>query len=357
MKNVSNLFIFNIETDENSKVLSGNIEMVTSLAKNFDSVSVYSTHVGNYSLPKNVSVREIGGGNFRRRSLAVVRLLSIGLGTLLLKQPPAILFHMNVKFASILAPLFRIRNISTTLWYSHASSSLILRWSNFWITNVITTSSNAYPLKHNRITPIGQAVDTALFPLLLTKTMTFQETISFLHVGRISRVKYIEELIDSLAILNLKKTTLTLIGEANSIDDKAYLIELEDRCKKVGLNLDFLGGIERKNLKKYFYEADMCFTGTRRAIDKSAIEAAYCGTLVVTPNLGLLSLLGLKMLYEKELNTSGPSIGTQVQFLLSQDSQSLYSLILKTRDLAIRNCEMNNKMIIVSNILKNVKSA
>jgi glycosyltransferase involved in cell wall biosynthesis len=328
--------------------------MIAALAKNFDLVSVYSTHVGNYLLPKNVLVKGTGGGNFKQRYLAVVRLLLLGLRTISLRQPPAVLFHMNIKAAAILAPILKIRNISTTLWYSHASSSLLLRWSNFWVKNVITTSKTAYPLKHLKITPIGQAVDSNLFPLSPSNSVTIRDSISFLHVGRVSKVKYIEELIDAISLLNIKRSKLSLIGEANSAEDKKYLGELRARCDQVGVVINYLGGIERENLQEFYSKADICFSGTRKAIDKSAIEAAYCGTLIVSPNVELLDILGLKAMYENELDVLSYSIGVQIKYLLSQNSKSLRSIRLRQRNFAISNCDMQNQMILVSKIIRNV---
>ena len=356
MNDYRNLLICNIETNDKSKVLAGNVEMIAALAKNFDLVSVYSTHVGNYSLPKNVSVKVTGGGKFKHKSVAAVRLLLLGLRTISLKQPPAVLFHMNVKAAAILAPILSMRNISTTLWYSHASSSLLLRWSNFWVKNVITTSKTAYPLKHPRITPIGQAVDSTLFPYSPSNSVNIREPISFLHVGRVSKVKYIEELIDSISLLNIKNSNLSLIGEANSTEDKKYLEELREHGKQVGVVVNHLGGIERKNLQEFYSKTDICFSGTRKAIDKSAIEAAYCGTFIVSPNVELLDILGLKAMYENELDESSYAIEDQIKHLLSQDIESLKSIRLRLRNFAISNCDMKRQMTLVSSILKNLKS-
>ena len=355
MNNYRNLLICNIETNDKSKVLAGNIEMIAALAKNFDLVSVYSTHVGNYSLPKNVLVKSTGGGKFKHKSVAAIRLLLLGLRTISLKHPPAVLFHMNIKAAAILAPILSIRNISTTLWYSHASSSLLLRWSNFWIKNVITTSKIAYPLKHHRITPIGQAVDSSLFPYSLSSSATIREPISFLHVGRVSKVKYIEEVIEAISLLKIKSSKLYLIGEANSTEDKKYLEELRKHGEQEGVMVNHLGGVERKNLQEFYSKADICFSGTRKAIDKSAIEAAYCGTLIVSPNVELLDLLGLKARYENELNKLNPSIEIQIKYFLTQDRESLQSIRLSLRNFAISNCDMKNQMTLVSNILRNVK--
>lgn len=355
MSDYRNLLICNIETNDKSKVLAGNIEMIVALAKNFELVSVYSTHVGNYSLPKNVLVKATGGGNFKHKCVAAIRLLLLGLRTISLKQPPAVLFHMNVKAAAILAPILSIRNISTTLWYSHASSSLTLRWSNFWVKNVITTSKTAYPLKHLRITPIGQAVDSTLFPYSPSNSVTIREPISFLHVGRVSKVKYIEELINSISLLNIKNSKLSLIGEANSTEDKKYLEELREHGKQVGVAVNHLGGIERKNLQEFYSKTDICFSGTRKAIDKSAIEAAYCGTFIVSPNVELLDILGLKAMYENELDESSYAIEDQIKYLLSQDSESLKSIRLRLRNFAISNCDMKSQMTLVSSILKNLK--
>ena len=355
MSDYRNLLICNIETNDKSRVLAGNIEMIAALAKNFELVSVYSTHVGNYSLPKNVSVKATGGGNFKQKCVAAIRLLLLGLRTISLKQPPAVLFHMNVKAAAILAPILSIRNISTTLWYSHASSSLTLRWSNFWVKNVITTSKTAYPLKHLRITPIGQAVDSTLFPYSPSNSVTIREPISFLHVGRVSKVKYIEGLIYSISLLNIKSSKLSLIGEANSTEDKKYLEELKEHGKRVGVAVNHLGGIERKNLQEFYSKTDICFSGTRKAIDKSAIEAAYCGTFIVSPNVELLDILGLKAMYENDLDESSYAIEGQIKYLLSQDSESLKSIRLRLRNFAISNCDMKSQMTLVSSILKNLK--
>lgn len=353
MNDYKKLLICNIETNDKSKVLAGNIEMITALAKNFDLVSVYSTHVGNYSLPENVSVKATGGGNFKHKSVAAIRLLLLGLRTISLKQPPAALFHMNVKAAAILAPILSMRNISTTLWYSHASSSLLLRWSNFWVKNVITTSKTAYPLKHPRITSIGQAVDSTLFPYSPSNSVNIREPISFLHVGRVSKVKYIEELIDSISLLNIRSSNLSLIGEANSTEDEKYLEELREYGQQVGVLVNHLGGVDRKNLQEFYSKADICFSGTRKAIDKSAVEAAYCGTFIVSPNVELLDILGLKAMYENGLDESSYAIADQIKYLLSQDSESLKSIRLRIRDFAISNCDMKSRIVLVSNILKN----
>jgi len=355
MAESSKLLIFNIETDSESKVLSANIDMIAELSKYFTSVEVYSTYVGNFSLPKNVNVIATGGGSLNGKIVAGTRLLFLGLKIFTLRRPPSVLFHMNIKAAAVLAPILKVRRIQTTLWYSHASSTLLLRWCNFWINNIVTTSKTAYPLKHPRIMSIGQAVDSAKFPYSFASKVELSKATSFLHIGRITSVKYIEDLVRALEKLRLPNTKLVLIGDASNGKDKAYLENLATLCVQANIKLECRGTVKREELHKYLAQADFCFSGTKKAIDKSAIEAAFCGTLVVSTNGDLLNLLGLNAIYESAISQQTPSLEIQISFLSTQNNKSLGEIRSKVRQSAIENCDIKTQIAAIVTTLKSIQ--
>ena len=55
-KNKPTLFLFNLEVDSQSRVLAAGLDWIFAFSEHCHKVFVFSTHVGEYKLPNNVTV-------------------------------------------------------------------------------------------------------------------------------------------------------------------------------------------------------------------------------------------------------------------------------------------------------------
>jgi len=156
---------------------------------------------------------------------------------------------------SILRPFLKFK---IAIWFAHTQFTKWTRFnvmicSDVWFT---VNKAQAIPCKHLKI--IGQGVDLEKFkPQLVSKKW------DFITIGRITPVKKIELILESLAILKRRDSiiaTLAICGDSYLPEDIAYKESLILLTKKLEIEdqVLFLGAVSRKdlpdkiNLSRYF---------------------------------------------------------------------------------------------------------
>ena len=76
-KKIEKLYIFNLATDLDDPLLAFTHDWINASLSEAKNVQVVSTHVGRIDLPPEVHVREIGGGDLRKRVVGIIRLFRI----------------------------------------------------------------------------------------------------------------------------------------------------------------------------------------------------------------------------------------------------------------------------------------
>ena len=214
MKNRKNLYWFNLSTDSENLVLNFGIDWINEASMYFEKVYVYSTHVGNYKVANNVEVSELGGGTLKNRLVAITRLMKITFRILRNNKSSVVFNHMNEKTAAFTSPFTMIFRVSNSLWYSHSKNSLTLNMSRPFLSNFFTTYSNSIPFKSSKVHHIGHLIDTNKF--YVSNILSVRNN-RILFVGRISKIKNIDKLIDAISDSKCKIEKVVLVGPCQDI--------------------------------------------------------------------------------------------------------------------------------------------
>jgi hypothetical protein len=308
------LYFYCLEYGDSSTLLGVTQDWVKDLQSRGMNVVVITTHVKGSVSVKPSKLVETGGGSFRTRMRACFRLMQT-LTAIVRTKDAVVFYHMHHYALAFQGLALSAMGTHQTLWYSHAQRDPLLRFANLFADLILTTSSNAYPLKNRKIISVGQAVSRQRFiehQVMPSKPSIHQDTI--LTLGRVSRAKKIEKLLHSIEKSHsTRRIYLDIVGP---ISDFNYMKEIEEAGNDLGISLSFHKEIFYSEISNLFSKYRFYFTGTDKAIDKSAAEAAMRGLIIITDNKDLLMRLGLEEYYKnKRVNYS--ELGLQINHLLS----------------------------------------
>jgi len=71
--------------------------------------------------------------------------------------------HMAPIFTIALAPYALWKRVPIVQWYAHPSVTWRLRLAHYLCTQIVTSFPTSYPYKHDKVTVVGQGIDTDLF--------------------------------------------------------------------------------------------------------------------------------------------------------------------------------------------------
>lgn len=313
-----NLIIYNLETDSNSLVLATAVEWIRELSYHFEKVMVFSTHTGNYDLPGNVVVTEVGGGSYIMRIRSLYRLFK-STSVVTERQDWTVFHHMSSKTLAILGPIYRIYGVRQVLWYSHNHKPGHLKATYNFANAIVCPTGNSFPIASTKVRAIGHAIP---FPKMkLTKN---QARNGIVHVGRLVRVKHIEDLINEVSKLPKNiAPKISLIGPA---PDDSYRSQIIERMENQLLEYEVIPPLHYLELRESLGKFKFCYTGTPKSVDKAALEAAISGCFVVTNSHETLDLTGMSEVW-KHLEVKQPiSLADQIMILSSLTSDVENSL-------------------------------
>ena len=350
MKNKT-LYLINLETDLNSAVLSNNHEMILAFSKLVKNLKVYSVHVGRYEVPKNVSVFEIGGGNSAARLLAIPRIILLFFKIIVHYRRSIVFYHMNTIIAHYFSYFFHRLKIKQAIWYSHSSPDKYLIKASKFVDHIFTPIAGSYPLESINQILIGHGINSKIFFKI---TASENRSLDIISVGRISRIKKLDEIIKLISLFNngspQKKLGLTLVGP---IEDQTYFSELRILSIQQNVKINYMGTLSRENLPKIFNKHLMYFMGTPKSLDKAAVEASFCGCIVLTGNNEVQRALGLNEFWPRFTKEIDISILRQMQLVLASPIEEIETGV---QDSLIKSVQRNNLIAQVTKIIDNLEN-
>ena len=154
------LLLFNMAMDLDDPLLEFVVHWVRPLAQIADRVHVITMRTGRMDVPDNVRVYSVGkekGYNEPRRVIEFYRIL----GHVLRDNRIDVCFsHMIPIFTVLAAPILKIKRIPIVTWYAHASLTWTLKLAHHLSDQMVLSLSSAYPYKHDKLTQVGQGIDT-----------------------------------------------------------------------------------------------------------------------------------------------------------------------------------------------------
>jgi glycosyltransferase involved in cell wall biosynthesis len=338
------LYIFNLSTDENNNILSFTQDWVLAFNEIVTNVSVISTWVGSHSLPYNIKVTQIGGGNLIHRGSALIRLAKVGVAIVKNRREAIVFHHMSSRTAALLGPLFCITGIKQGLWYSHSSVTRELLFAERYMNKLFSSSIESLPISSMKSRFTGHGINIAHFP----KFQPHSRSQAVLSLGRIARIKKNEALIDAISKSSRTVKEVHLVGPTGTSNE--YLNELTEYGSKKGVSVKYLGEVSHRNVAELLSRYSICYTGNPNTVDKSVIEGALSGCFTLSGQEFVLKQTGMSFVLEKAGFPFEADLTDQILVLDELFENEELRLVL--RDQATRkNSVQNTASLIVNELL------
>jgi len=345
------LWIFNLETDLDSTVLAAAHDWVEEFSFNFDIIYVYSTHVGKYRFPKNVSVHEIGGGSFLLRILGLIRLFRLLPRLFLNRRSSHVFHHMSPRTAVILGLPIKLLGIPQGLWYSHSKASLSLRIAKQLRTNLFSSSPGALPVTSEGANYVGHAIKSERF--VAPSNPNFKRK-GIVSLGRITSIKRLEFLLEEIAKLpeESRKLPIEFVGDSHS--DEVYKNMLLEIGKNSKLDFKISSSLDYAEVPKFLFSARYFFSGTPLSVDKAAIEASMSGCLILSDNRNVLQLTGMSEIWFQRGMQVPDSVHDQISSLERFTEEELNLASKKIAQLAREKNDLKQTIRTISEAMKRI---
>ncbi|MFA5987825.1 MAG: glycosyltransferase family 4 protein, partial [Candidatus Paceibacterota bacterium] len=278
------------KVDRKDPILGFFHRWIEEFAKSCDRVTVICLQKGEYNFPKNVEILSLGKEGGRSRLKYLFNFYKYIWEKR--KDYDAVFVHMNPEYIILGGLPWKVMGKRITLWYAHGKVNLKLRVAEKITDVAFASSASGFRLNSKKLKIVGQGIDTnVFFPSDFCgtgKNGNGQKKIVFGNVGRISKAKHIDEMVDSvskaLADVNWR---LDIVGEAVTKEDGEYFSALKEKYVDLIKNerVRFLGTKTQAELPDFYRSLNFFvnFGGTG-SMDKVALEAMACGAPVVSSN-------------------------------------------------------------------------
>jgi glycosyltransferase involved in cell wall biosynthesis len=289
------LLLFNLATDADDPILGFTTTWIGALARRVKRVHVITMRAGRIVVADNVSVHSVGkekGYSEGRRAVEFYRHL---FRVLREDQIDACFSHMIPIFSVLGAPVLKMRGIPIVTWYAHPQATRLLAMSQYVSDRVVTSLPTAYPRKSEKVTVVGQGIDTELFrpngevpvapPMILC-------------AGRLSPVKDHRTLLKAAAIVRERWSgsfQVVIVGRPSDREEETYAEALRAQVLELGIGdvVRFEAAVPMSALPSWYRRCTIHVNLTPTGFgDKVALEAMSCGRPSVVANEGFGPTLG-----------------------------------------------------------------
>lgn len=284
-----NVIVYNLQTDLSSPVLAAAHDWVVEISKHADSVTVFSTHVGQTNLPSNVEVIELGGGSVLLKVRALIRLYQPLIKLISSRKNTLVFHHMSPRTLLLVGPIYRFFGIKQGLWYSHSVASTSLKLSWRMADKIFTSTTNAFPYRGLKVSYVGHGIETEKF-LSKFKISSLKRR-GILALGRIVEVKNLEAAIHAISKSDIQEKRIDLIGSQALNSD--YFGHLTRESTEFGVELAYKGVVKYEEVPSILTTYGFVYSGTPASVDKAVLEAAIAGCFILTTEVSAMSLSGM----------------------------------------------------------------
>lgn len=319
------------KVDRSDDVLGFVHRWIEELASHWEKVTVLCLYEGEHHLPANVEVLSLGKekGAFRAKYLFRFYLCVFKKWF----SYDRVFVHMNPEYLVLAGALWRLGDKKVALWYSHKSNNLKLRIAVLFANVIFTTVSQSITFKSKKVQYVGHGIDVAQYRCFYR---TSNDTPILLSVGRITRIKQCETLIEAAAILREQyqfKTEIVFAGKPVHEDDRLYEKELQKQVSDLGItNVRFTGSISLEELKEWYCKADivvnMVPTG---GLDKAVLEGMAAGAITLSSNEAFRKYLGRYADRLSFRSLDAPDLASKIRDVLESSDREEVRTFLNTQ--------------------------
>jgi len=333
------LLIITQKVDREDPILGFFHNWIREFSREFEKVSVICLEKGFYDLPRNVSVFSLGKESRKSKIKYVVNLYRYILG--LHADYDAVLVHMNQEYVLLGGFLWKIMGKKVFFWRNHPKGSLLTRIAVWLSDKVFCTSKFAFTARYKKTSLMPVGVDIERFKEGKIERLEERKN-KILFLGRMSPIKRPDLLIEALNVLNEKNTDFICDFYGDPLPkDQDFYNAIEIRAKRLGLEnkVNFYNAIANYKTPKIYNEYSVFVNLTPTgSFDKTILEAAVCGCLLVIANKSLSGEIDGRMLLEEE---TPAHIAEKINFWLNADNKEREKASLKLQQYVLENHSLN----------------
>ncbi len=323
------LLILTQKVDKEDPILGFFHRWIEEFAKHAESIIVICLEKGQYNLPENVKVLSLGKENTMIYHSVFKKIIYVSRFYKYIwnerKNYDSVFVHMNSEYAILGGLLWRILGKKIGLWYVHKAVNARIWLAEKFADIIFTSAPESFSLRSKKVRYVGHGIDTDRFTY---SPRSFDEPISIIHVGRITRIKNIYMIIKGLSFLLKKEVqvkSLYLVGEPITADDKKYKSELEDLVRELNVekHVVWKGSIRNSEIPKLYKEMTLSVNAAPDGgMDKAVLESLAMGCPVFVTNKAFEGVYGdssSKFFYHDAQNLSEKILS----FIKSSDKAQL----------------------------------
>jgi glycosyltransferase involved in cell wall biosynthesis len=336
---------FNLATDTKDPVLGFATHWIRALARRVEVIHVLTMRAGRVEVPDNVRVYSVGkerSYSEPRRAAEFYRHL---LRILHREHIDVCFSHMMPLFTMLAGPVLKAKGIPIVTWYAHPSLTWILKLAHHFSSRVVSSVATAYPYQHEKLTVVGQGIDTDLFS---PDGMHPEKPPMILCVGRLSPVKDHQTLLRAACLLRQRwdqPFRVVMVGSPVEPRDELYVESLHKQVKELGLEdtVSFEPPIAMLDLPSWYQRCTVHVNLTSTGYgDKVAWEAMACGRACLVANEGYGETLGEYADYLLFRHSDSQSLVDKLLLLLTLPEKEHDQIGLFLRSQVVRLHSLNN---------------
>ncbi len=351
--NKKGILIITQKVDKDDSILGFFHDWIMEFSKQYNNVIVICLQKGNYDLPKNVEILSMEKDKNPNKFKYIYLLNKFAFENR--NKYDYVFCHMSPLYVISGFVIWKILHKKISMWYVHRNVDLKLKIANLLSDYIFSSTKEGYRINTKKVKYLGQAILVNKFPYLKHKILDKNTNINILTVGRITKIKNLDYLINTIKILKDKNynVNLNIIGEAKISSDIEYYNELKNQISKLGLNsnINFIGSVKYDELAHYYNINDIFVNlAPSGGQDKAVLEAMSSGIPTFVANTGFKDFYGefaSDMIFE--LNNV-VSLSDKIVQYIDQDNQIQITEIINKN--IIQKADLS---ILISNISNELK--
>lgn len=301
------ILILTQKIDKDDPILGFFHEWVDRLSKNFSQVSVICLEKGKFDLPQKVRVFSLGKEvkyesrimNYElcKKIKYILNFFRFSFFSSL--NYDVVFVHMNQEYVLLGGIFWKILGKKIYFWRNHPNGNWLTQMAAWLSNKVFCTSKFAYVAKYKKteIMPVG--IDTNKF-IKFESLKVYKVKNSILFLGRMSPIKKPDLLVEALNILNKKGIDFISSFYGDPLPkDQNYYDSLKNKVREFGLQnkVNFYKGVPNHEAPEVYNQHEIFVNLTPTgSFDKTILEAAACGCVLVLANQSLADEIDGRMM-------------------------------------------------------------
>lgn len=274
--NIMKLLILTQKVDKNDPILGFFHGWLVEFSRHFETITVICLEKGDVDLPHNIITLSLGKEHGKSR----VKYLWNFYRSIWRERNnyDTVFVHMNQEYILLGAPVWKILEKKTILWYNHTNGNILTRVAMLLADTVCHTSPFAFTANAKKSLRMPAGINTYLFKPLKHAEHKHK---SIMYIGRIAPLKKVEVLIEAAKKLDKEGVDFVLdIYGPVAEKDRRYFEYLRKLSATLQKKVFFRGAVSNEQTPVIFNDHSVSVNLTPKGnYDKTVLEASACGTV------------------------------------------------------------------------------